>query len=720
MLLALLAWSVFCALGVERLRFTYDIDRFFPQDDPALEHYRHHTARFTDDMRSLLVGVELAQEMDADGLARVHQLSRALGAIAGVRSVHGITDLGEPVKLPLGEWMHVPWFVPPFTDARTGLDRLAQRPELEARFLGSDGRYTVIALQLDTLSQAAQRVLLLATVRAVCDNHGLTYHLAGRLPTQEHYTKATRTQSGLLGGLAIALMFVVALLTFKHLTTAVVPLGISAVALLWTFGPMGWLGIGIEPLLSLLPALLLVLGAAFSIHILSRYRAFSGTDRALAMRSAVLHTDRPNLLSVVSSSVGFSTLALYPILPLRTFGWATAFGLVAAFVAARTIIPMLARWLPMMRAGESRWTGLRTAGLLRRRTAVFAGAAVVLLIGCCAFPNLEVRNHFLDDLDRTSRLGRDATFFEDHFAGTRPLEITVYPADTAKDLLDPLVLRATAALMDSIGSRFGVVRPLGPPDLARGAMRAIHRGDALPIISDDAQAARRTVKTWLRAGTPLALMTTDLRTGRLAGRTPDVGSDTFRAHMEALGPLLNNAHIRTTITGGAWLLDEANRSIALILVQGILAAILLDALLIAVVLRSWRSGLVSIWPNMLAMAFTATLLWCLDAPLKVGTAMIFPILYGVALDETVHFLLHVRHLRRNGHSRSGVVRTLRELSGALFNTTLITSAGFCLLGLSDFASIALFGTVTGLALWVALAAVLWVLPLLLRADLTSK
>lgn len=719
-LLALLAWSIFCGLGAARLRFTYDIDRFFPQDDPALEHYRQHKALFADDMRSLLVGVELERPVDAEGLRRVDRLARMLRGIPGVNNVHCLTNLGEPVKLPLGEWIRVPWFAAPYSDAQAGLERLAQRPELEAQFLGNDRRSTVIALQLDSLPLASERAMLLATLRAVLDNHEAPYHLAGRLTTQEHYTKATRTQLGLLGALAVVLMFVVALLTFKHLITALVPLGISAVALLWTFGPMGWLGIGIEPLLSLLPALLLVLGAAFSIHILSRYRSITGTDRAQVMRNAVRYTDKPNLLSVISSSVGFSTLAFYPILPLRTFGWVTAFGLVAAFVAARTVIPMLTRWLPPKRVSGSRWATLRTTGLLRRRTLVFAGAALVLVLGCCALPFLEVRNHFLDDLDRTSRLGRDVTFFEEHFAGTRPLEITVQPADTTKDLLDPLVLRATIALMDSIGRRFGVARPLGPPDLALGAMRAIHLGDALPTNADEAQDVRRTLRQWLRASTPVALLTADLRTGRIAGRTPDVGSDAFRAHIEALGPLLNNAHIRTTITGGAWLLDQVNRNIALILVQGILTAILLDALLIAVALRSWRSGVVSIWPNMVAMAFTAILLWSLDAPLKVGTAMIFPILYGVALDETVHFLMHVRHHRRNGHARSGVVRSLRELSGALFNTTLITSAGFCLLGLSDFASIALFGFVTGVALWVALAAVLWVLPVLLRTDRPGK
>lgn len=717
---ALLVWSLFCAVGATRLHFTYDIDRFFPQDDPAVEHYRQHKALFTDDMRSLLVAVELGREMDEVGIQRLDELARMLGVLKGVENVHCLTDLGEAVKLPLGDWIRVPWFTPPFADPRTGLERLARYPALEAQFLSGDKRNAVIVLQLGPLPAAHERSGLLAAIRATCEQHGDPYHLAGRLPTQEHYTVATRAQLGRLGGWAVVLMFVVSLLTFKHVITALVPLGISAVALLWTFGPMGWLGVGIEPLLSLLPALLLVLGAAFSIHILSRYRAFTGTDRALAMRSAVQHTDRPNLLSVVSSSVGFSTLALYPILPLRTFGWATAFGLVAAFVAARVIIPLLARWLPVSGPSGSRRSKSWTAALLRHRSLVVACAVLLLLLGGAAFPFLEVRNHFLDDLDRSSRLGRDASFFEEHFAGTRPLEITVHATDTTKDLLDPLVLHATSAVMDSISLRFGVVRPLGPPDLARGAMRAIHRGDGLPTNMDDAEAVRRTVKQWLRAGTPMALLTTDLNTGRIAGRTPDVGSDVFRAHLEALAPLLNNAHIRTTITGGAWLLDEANRNIALILLQGILAAILLDALLIAVVLRSWRSGLVSICPNMLAMAFTAALLWVLDAPLKVGTAMIFPILYGVALDETVHFLTHVRHHRRNGHARSAAVRTVRDLSGALFNTTLITSAGFCLLGLSEFASIAMFGFVTGLALWVALAAVLWVLPVLLRTDRPGK
>jgi len=100
--------------------------------------------------------------------------------------------------------------------------------------------------------------------------------------------------------------------------------------------------------------------------------------------------------------------------------------------------------------------------------------------------------------------------------------------------------------------------------------------------------------------------------------------------------------------------------------------------------------------------------------LKVGTAMIFPVLYGIALDDTIHFLFHQRHIeRKGGVMRTSAVRTWHHLHGPLLNTSLIVSAGFALLGLSSFESVSVFGLVTAASLWVALAADLWLLPALI-------
>lgn len=412
---ALVVWSGFCAIGIARLQFSYDIDRFFPQNDPALVHYRNHKALFSDDMRSLLIAVELPRTLDKEGLERINGLTRSLTGLPFVSDVRSLTNISEPLKLPLGEWIQVRFFPPPFDDVGNGLQRLAERKALKAVLLSKTDRSAVIVLQLEPIGNVAQRELLLADIRTRCSASDLPFHLAGRLATQAHYLHATRDQLGVLGGLAVLFMLVVSWLTFRNFLTALIPLLVSAMALLWTFGPMGWLGVGIEPLLSLLPALLLVLGSSFSIHIISRFRSAmrSSVDRTSAMRSAIASTNRANTLSALSTAIGFGSLAFYPVLPLRTFGAASAWGMIAALIAARALIPLLVDHISIAKTKRSS-TGKRSnlASVLRRRPAILAISAALTIAGFLVLPHLEVRNHFLDDLDHSSTLGRDADFLD--------------------------------------------------------------------------------------------------------------------------------------------------------------------------------------------------------------------------------------------------------------------------------------------------------------------
>lgn len=700
--------------GLTRLRFAYDIDRFFPQDDPAVAEYTQHKSRFGDEMRTLLVGLELANGLDRKGLEEVARATAALDALPFVTSVRSVTTIGEPMRLPLGEWITVPFFQQPYDEPAYGFARLKQREEIAGIFLARDDKATTVVIELDTLPTKEARAEALAELHHTLAEVGLPYHLAGRLVTQAHYLHATCEQLGALSLMALVLMVVVLLVMFRNVVTAFAPLLVSALALLWTFGPMGWLGIGIEPLLSLLPALLLVLGSSFSIYILSLYRRSlsEGLVRSEAMRHALRITQKANVLSAVSTAIGFGTLALYPILPLKVFGLAAAWGLFAALLAARTVLPMLTPLLKVTAKPVTNGMKLHSAApLFRNARVIVSAAAVVLIVGVIALPRLRIDNHFLDDLDRSSTLGLDATFFEQHFSGTRPLEIAISPADTSVDMLDTRVLVATDSLLHAVERTFRITRPLGPPDLVRTVMRGIQAGDTLPATAAEIRTVRTAMKRYARARKGTHLFDDDLHHGRIMGRTADIGSHAFREHVDRLAPYFKNAHINATITGGAWLMDLANQRIARILVQGILTAILFNALLVGFAIRSWRKGLISIVPNTLPLAFAAGMMWVLGLPLKVGTAMIFPILYGIALDDTMHLLLHDR-----SSSLRGTIRTWVALRGSMVNTTIVISAGFGLLAFSSFPSIAIFGGVTAVSLWVALAADLWLLPVLLARS----
>jgi hypothetical protein len=288
------------------------------------------------------------------------------------------------------------------------------------------------------------------------------------------------------------------------------------------------------------------------------------------------------------------------------------------------------------------------------------------------------------------------------------LELAITPTSAGTDLLDPAVINATDSLVAGLQKVFHIAPPLTPNDVVRAALHGMHLGEDLPTDSTVVKKVRRTVARFAEARTGPQLIRPDLEHGRITGRLADIGSHAFREGVTQLGPLLHNDRIQVTITGGAWLMDIANQRIATVLVQGILLAIFLNALLVAGFTRSWRKGVISIVLNVLPLSFATILMALFGVPLKVGTAMIFPILYGIALDDTIHYLL----MARDNSLRSNV-RTWHALRPSLFSTTLVISTGFALLGFASFPSIAVFGLITAASLWVALAADLWLLPVVL-------
>ena len=99
--------------------------------------------------------------------------------------------------------------------------------------------------------------------------------------------------------------------------------------------------------------------------------------------------------------------------------------------------------------------------------------------------------------------------------------------------------------------------------------------------------------------------------------------------------------------------------------------------------------------------------------LDIGTAMVAAVVLGIAIDDTVHLLVQYRRRR---HAGLGPVDSIDEavihVGRAVVTTSVALAAGFFVLTLSSWASVASFGFLSGLAILGAMVADLFVLPAL--------
>jgi predicted RND superfamily exporter protein len=131
-------------------------------------------------------------------------------------------------------------------------------------------------------------------------------------------------------------------------------------------------------------------------------------------------------------------------------------------------------------------------------------------------------------------------------------------------------------------------------------------------------------------------------------------------------------------------------------------------------LRSARLTVLSIPPNILPTLGVFATMGAFHLSLNVATVMVASISLGIAVDNTVHLLANYRRLRLDSTDTArAIVDTLVDVGPACIVTTVTACIGFFTLAVSVFIPIANFGTLSGIAMLVALAADLVLVPSIL-------
>jgi uncharacterized protein len=169
------------------------------------------------------------------------------------------------------------------------------------------------------------------------------------------------------------------------------------------------------------------------------------------------------------------------------------------------------------------------------------------------------------------------------------------------------------------------------------------------------------------------------------------------------------------------LVDKNNEFLATNMIIGLSIAFLLIALLIGIIFKSIRMALLSIIPNVIPLAIIGGLMGFLGTTINMSTSIIFTIAFGIAVDDTIHFLSKFKIESGKGKSMMySLKRTYLSTGKAIVLTTLILCGGFISLIFSDFKSTFLIGAYVSLILFVAVITDLLLLPVLLMNRKRKK
>jgi predicted RND superfamily exporter protein len=344
----------------------------------------------------------------------------------------------------------------------------------------------------------------------------------------------------------------------------------------------------------------------------------------------------------------------------------------------------------------------------------------VTIISLLCANQLKINGYILDGLPENSELLAEFGFFDREFGGSKPLEIHLERGASAKTIFDREVLEQIEKVEQFSVQTFGASNLVSPVFVAKFLNKAQNGGNekAFRMPSRGHLERMQPLLAKWQDISPVRLFTEDQVQGRISGRTPDFGS--YRSGKDKakfdqfVSEEINPDLLRVRLTGTSHLIDVSHQNVTIQLAKGIGIAFIVVAIAVGFLFRSWLLPFLVLIPNILPLFWVAGFMWVIGAELSLSTAIIFTVAFGIAVDDTIHFMSKLKSEHENGKPwLYAIKRTYLETGKAIILTSAVLVSGFGILVFSQFGVTFYVGLLISLALFFALVCDMVLLPVLM-------
>jgi predicted RND superfamily exporter protein len=705
-------------VGLTRLRVDPSNERLLPRQGEDAQVYQRFLTTFGSD-EDILVAFHDPQQslLTPEGLAAIRRLTQALAELPHVATVQSLTTAQDMTHLRLTPFgIAVPQLIPDTSLTPAQIQTIRHNTQVIGTLLSADLRTAGILVVPESRGRSASvREEWLAAVRAVAAQHaghGRQLYVAGTPLERSDVTHYIRRDQQRI----IPLVFLVLLGTtysiYRIKRFAMVSLSCVLLSLIWTMGCVGFAGIPLNVITSLLPAVITVVSVSVVIHLVNQFidEVEAGASGAAAVENAVGHVGMACLLTSVTNAMGFFSLPVIQAPAIQEFGLFAGVGVLLAFVATMTFAPLAL--LRLGRVPSTRWLHLKegrlealldhlTFWVAAHRRTVFLGVVLLLAVMIPGIWQITEGTDIVRALKQDAPLRLSSEFIDQHLTGAHSLELLVQ-VPGSEDLTSPAVIRRILAFSRWLHAQPGVTAVLSPWEPLRHVPAA--------LLADDDQL--QVLATLLPLGVPLdSWLDTRGKTVRLSARVTSLNSERFldlthRARQRAV-----QLSLPLQATGTNYLLAQMSRALVHNQVASLACAVVMILGTITIALRSWKMGVVAAIPNLLPTIMIFGLMGWLGIELSAATTMIASVALGLFVDDTIHLLYLYRQKKQAGcRTFEAIEYALHHAGRAVIFTSLILTLGFWAGLLGSFKPTIYFSLLMGLTMLFSIVTELLVTP----------
>ena len=522
-------------------------------------------------------------------------------------------------------------------------------------------------------------------------------------------------------------------LFFRSLRATFISLFVVAIGVMWAFGILGWLGYEITVLTALIPPLIIVIGVPNCIFLINKYQQeiAKHKNQAKSLQRVIIKVGNATLMTNLTTASGFATFILTNSKILKEFGVVASINIIAIFVLSLLIIPITYSLMPIPKKKHLKHLKNKSIDFFvswmenkvrKKRVNVYIVSLIGLIVGITGIYQIKISGSLIEDMPKSADFFQDIRFFDQNFNGIVPVEIWI-DSKRENGIVKPATLQRMNRLQETIEEFPELAPPLSVVNAVKFAKQAYYNGNpnyyALPTSQENsfiypylnnAKGNNQLIAGYVDSTGQYGRITTymkDIETERME----DIEADL----REAMKKIFPKRRYGAEMTGKALLFLKGTKYLINNLILSLSLAILLIALFMAFLFRSFKMIIISLIPNLLPLIITAGVMGFTGIPLKPSTILVFSIAFGISVDDTIHFLAKYRQeLISNGWKiNKAVFASLRETGISMFYTSIVLFFGFSVFLSSNFGGTQALGGLVAVTLLMAMLANLVLLPSLL-------
>ena len=600
------------------------------------------------------------------------------------------------------------------------------------RLISSDAKTTMIVGRMTPKAGDDPEVAFnlrdsaLSIIAPEIKKHGFEFHLNGGPIINTSFIEIAQHDGGTFTPLVMLIAFVLLVIIFRKFSTAMLSISVVVFTFLIVLSLQVMLGFKLNNFTANVPVFVMAIGIADAMHLIWIYMV--ARKKGLQNHEAIHYSIKKNFLALfltsITTAIGFASLGISHVIPIKTLGIATASAALLAFVLTILFVPaLLAIINPKIKMkdeatkgeGEHKIADFFTGFIIRNdKKIILASLGLFVVIGA-GILKANVDSNTVRYFKENVPFRADTKYLQENITGPMSYEIIVDSKE--KDgIKEPKFLKTVESFYTEFYKKFPDVRHISSLMDTVKVFNNVMAGSK--TIPDDKNLIAQYLLLYslsLPQGMEINdKMDIDERLLRVSANINMVDTSKDLEQIAWVEDWWEKTPYSAEINGQTIMFAHMQHDITQTLIFSITLAVVLISLIMLLIFKNFRMLPLFIAPNLLPLVLVVGVMGWLSIDIDMGVAVAGAIIIGVAVDDTIHFMVKYIEARKRGDNLEDALRYVMRYAGsAIIFTSIVLSAAFLVFIFSDFNPNYHFGIVTASALIIAVVVDLLALPALL-------